>query len=87
MLPVEMPCRRDCVPRRDCILSFKISCCLYGLVLQAQEGEAHGSGPINLACGGKETPWTAMLALEVSYLHLLQPCIFDLVEPRCAQTR
>ncbi|KAG5179489.1 hypothetical protein JKP88DRAFT_349881 [Tribonema minus] len=33
--------------------------------LQGSDAETGGSGPINLATGGRETPWTAMLALEL----------------------
>lgn len=35
------------------------------LLSQSGDADAGGAGPINLAAGGRETPWTAMLALEV----------------------
>jgi hypothetical protein len=52
-----------------CYVHYTIRHVLYGdLPLQDHNGESHGTGPINLGSGGKETPWTAMLALEVCML-------------------
>ena len=46
-------------------LMYMLCCLPYICEKKDHNGESHGVGPINLGSGGKETPWTAMLALEV----------------------